>query len=256
MATYVIGDVHGCGRQLDEMLSRLSPGTGDEVWLLGDLCDRGPDSAKLLKWATDGPSGFRFLLGNHEDMALEILARDPREMGMRMDDPWSYNGGDETAEDLYENSDPDWRENVLVPWLRELPPFANVPVGNRTVTLVHAGFAPAAWDRSAKRGFPDGVWGQNNHTATKRVGNGWGLQHEQDMLWIREDWLLYRGELPNEVVFGHTPTILLDDGPRETTRIWHDRIRHDIDCGCAYGGKLAAMRLDDMEEFYVPGLDV
>jgi serine/threonine protein phosphatase 1 len=49
------------------------------------------------------------------------------------------------------------------------------------------------------------------------------------------------------IVSGHTPTQLLS-GKAEIYRS-HNNI--DIDCGAAFGGRLACLRLDDMTEFYV-----
>ena len=68
-------------------------------------------------------------------------------------------------------------------------------------------------------------------------------------------------------MFGHTPTTYLDQrffvhaapmvaeesADFKPGSVWHCLNRHDIDCGCAYGGRLAALRLDDMQEFYVRG---
>jgi serine/threonine protein phosphatase 1 len=61
----VIGDVHGCYAELCDLLDVLSPTRDDTVVLLGDLINRGPDSAAVLRYARDTP-GVVALQGNHE----------------------------------------------------------------------------------------------------------------------------------------------------------------------------------------------
>jgi hypothetical protein len=55
--TFVIGDVHGCARELDRLLDRCELGRGDRVVLVGDLVNKGPDSLTVIRrcleiWAT------------------------------------------------------------------------------------------------------------------------------------------------------------------------------------------------------------
>ncbi len=288
MSTYAISDVHGCFEQLQALLDKVSPTEEDQVYLLGDMLDRGPQSAEALVWATtEAPENFHFLLGNHEDMAGCVICRNPVDIklssGWDNEDPWAYNGGWETADQLMNRTDPDWRRDVLEPWLRELSPFTVVTVGERELMLVHAGFDPSEWDDKA-RFWCDQMTDELAHRQQVDVGHGFGKQLEQDMIWAREGWYDYTGDIPMVTIFGHTPTVYLTrqmemerrwysspreadaalDGtwlstvPAESGRIWRNEsygnARIDIDCGCAYGGRLAALRLDDMEEFYVDGL--
>jgi len=60
----IIGDVHGCPRELEKLLSRVDPGNRDRVIFLGDLVNRGPDSHAAVKLARD--CGGEALIGNHE----------------------------------------------------------------------------------------------------------------------------------------------------------------------------------------------
>lgn len=288
MSTYAISDVHGCFAQLQDLLDKVSPTEEDQVYLLGDLLDRGPQSVEALLWATtEAPTNFHFLLGNHEDMAGCVIGRDPVDIQLRdgwgRQDPWEYNGGWQTADELMELTDPDWRRDVLDPWLRGLSPFAAITVNELDIMLVHAGFDPTQWDADAPF-WCDHLNDPFAHTQRTDVGHGFGTQLEQDMIWAREGWYDYESDVPMTTVFGHTPTLYLvrqaeqerlwirhiegedasADGrwwssiPTERGYIWRNdafgNARIDIDCGCAYGGRLAALRLDDMEEFYVDGL--
>jgi len=74
------------------------------------------------------------------------------------------------------------------------------------------------------------------------------VQTEDFMIWAREDF--YRGRYVNDkqiIIFGHNPVKTIH-GKWE---IWHGENKICIDCGAAYGGKLACLRLDDMKEFYI-----
>lgn len=264
MATWAISDIHGCFDELQELLDEIALGDSDELYVLGDLADRGPKSADVLMWATLAPSNIRFLLGNHDDMMASVVVGDPAGLGMRLADPWSYNGGLETASQLKEETDPDWRTSVLAPWLQSRELFAHVEASGSEYMLVHAGFDPSAW------GDGERIWcdaAREPHTRQERVdvGHGFGVQYAQTMIWAREGWLFARDPAPLTTVFGHTQTTVFNidyvrdacaedgipfEGERSGLVTLHNRL--DIDCGCAYGGALGALRLDDREFVRVP----
>ncbi|MFF0977162.1 metallophosphoesterase, partial [Proteus mirabilis] len=51
MATYLIGDVHGCYRELRQLLNQVNfDANQDTLWLTGDLVARGPDSLEVLRF--------------------------------------------------------------------------------------------------------------------------------------------------------------------------------------------------------------
>ena len=72
MALYCIGDVQGCNAALGQLLERIdfSP-SRDTIYLLGDLVNRGPESAGVLRRLMALGSSARCLLGNHD---LHLLA--------------------------------------------------------------------------------------------------------------------------------------------------------------------------------------
>jgi len=92
MRRFVIGDIHGCLLQLDALLNRINISKDDELILLGDYVDRGPDSAGVLRRLQRLLQDARVTLikGNHEQMML-----DARESHAKYSD-WLMNGGDAT----------------------------------------------------------------------------------------------------------------------------------------------------------------
>ena len=74
MRTIIIGDIHGCDRELRALLEKVRPQQEDRLILLGDLFDRGPESWEVFRTVQQLEKDFgeRFVLlrGNHEDYLL------------------------------------------------------------------------------------------------------------------------------------------------------------------------------------------
>jgi bis(5'-nucleosyl)-tetraphosphatase (symmetrical) len=78
MGLYLIGDVQGCDAALQQLLGKIgfSP-SRDHLFLLGDLVNRGPDSAAVLRRAMGYGDAATTLLGNH-DLSLLAIAHGQR----------------------------------------------------------------------------------------------------------------------------------------------------------------------------------
>lgn len=93
--TFAVGDVHGCDVALETLLTALELCEDDSVVQLGDLCDRGPNTARVfdLLIALGEEIDVRVILGNHDEMFLGALGRP----GYRDAGPnWLAFGGKET----------------------------------------------------------------------------------------------------------------------------------------------------------------
>ncbi len=77
MRTIAIGDIHGCLKALEGLLSAIGPTPDDRLVFLGDYVDRGPDSRGVIErlLALQKETQTVFLLGNHEIMFRTMLAR-------------------------------------------------------------------------------------------------------------------------------------------------------------------------------------
>ena len=93
---WVIGDVHGYFETLESLVEKLDLNDGDAVVLLGDLIDRGPTSAQVVRYVRRTESLYS-IRGNHEQMM--ILGFDEqsffrsRSIDSRI---WYHNGGIDT----------------------------------------------------------------------------------------------------------------------------------------------------------------
>ena len=73
MTTWAIGDIHGCWHTLSRLLDRIDwQPDSDELWLVGDLVNRGPGSLEVLRWARANDRHVTAVLGNHD---LHLLNR-------------------------------------------------------------------------------------------------------------------------------------------------------------------------------------
>ena len=77
MATYAIGDIQGCDRELVALLEKLGFGESDELWLAGDLINRGPDSLKVLRRLYRMSGQCRIVLKLFSLQEMIICGNDP-----------------------------------------------------------------------------------------------------------------------------------------------------------------------------------
>lgn len=80
MATYAIGDIHGCVKTFQRLLKRIQfDPAHDALWLTGDLINGGPDSLGTLRWVVEHDAIVHAVLGNH-DLHMLAVAAGTREM--------------------------------------------------------------------------------------------------------------------------------------------------------------------------------
>jgi hypothetical protein len=69
----VIGDIHGCYEEFQELVDALKWHSVDEIWTVGDLVDRGPSNAKTIDICLN--NNIKSVCGNHEDSILSLKKR-------------------------------------------------------------------------------------------------------------------------------------------------------------------------------------
>lgn len=123
MANYLIGDVQGCDEALERLLQHIGfSASRDTLYLLGDLVNRGPDSAGVLRRLMALGTSAHGLLGNHDLHALAVAAG--LRKGSRMD----------TLQTLLQAPD----REALLGWLRQ----QDLAQQAHGVLMVHAGVLP------------------------------------------------------------------------------------------------------------------
>lgn len=215
--TIVVGDVHGCLEELDELLRvvELRPGF-DRLVFVGDLLDRGPDAVGVVRRARELRA--RSVLGNHEEKHLR----------------WARAGAPSTAARA--------RAARLSPadlaWLATLPPWLRLDGG---WAVVHGGLAPA---RALPQQRTEEVVRLRLVDARgEMVVAGHGPPPPGAEPWAAR----WRG--PESVVYGHQVHDL--DTPRVEEPAPGVRCV-GLDTGCCYGGRLSALLLPMEEIVSVP----
>lgn len=213
--TYVISDIHGKFNKFMQIIELINFSDDDEMFILGDVIDRGNDSIELLMYIMS-KNNIHMILGNHEEMMNYSIRNNDMEM-------WFQNGGKKTYQKL-NNSVSKKVKCEIISFVSKLKLHDSVVVNDKTYILVHAGI------ETDSDGFPIKT------------------QLKDFILWSREEF--YEETNVNNriiVIFGHTPTINLHN----SNDIWYGNNMIGIDCGVCFNGKLGCLRLDDMKEFYV-----
>ncbi|HQU41209.1 MAG: polynucleotide kinase-phosphatase [Planctomycetia bacterium 21-64-5] len=232
----IIGDVHGCATELEELLDRLgyvasANAEHDALWgdivyrhpegrkavLLGDLVDRGPrilDTVRLVRNMLQAGSAL-CVPGNHD---IKLLRK------LRGRDVQITHG---LANSLAEiDALPD---DVREPFCKELAALLDGLVSHYVLddgrlVVVHAGMKQEMQGRGSGKVRDFALYGE-----TTGETDEFGLP-------VRFNWAAeYRG--PATVVYGHTPV------PQPE---WLNRTVN-IDTGCVFGGKLTALRWPERE---------
>ena len=224
--TYVMSDIHGCYGKYRKMLEIINFGEEDTLYILGDLTDRGEENMKVVLDIMERKN-VKVILGNHDDMAAEFFSTHPEKPSEEEIFPkysrsaWFHNGRDKTFDEFY-SLPADTRRKIVDFW-SDLPVKEKITVGGKKYHLSHS--------------IPD----RYSMTFSTDIG-------KDDYLWGEPEFFS-RYHTGMTMIIGHTPTTHIN--PSGEPAIFKGESVIDIDCGAVFGGRLACLRLDDMEEFYV-----
>ena len=227
---YVISDIHGRLDKYKSILELIEFSDQDELYILGDAIDRGPDSLEVIKNIMSCPN-MHMLMGNHEFMAIETILSEDEQSQWEKLDLWEYNGGAATYSKLL-SLDSKERDEIAA-FLVNLPTSIETDVNGQRFHMVH--------------GFP--------------------ADNMKAQVWTRPKPNAPNPFMDRTLIIGHTPVMLLHGNTNSEIQKYirklrrrgeHLKIEHtdgfiDIDCGCSTGApesRLACLRLDDMKEFY------
>ena len=226
----IVGDVHGCARELDKLLNklgyklnsrgprgrrttRINHPENRKIILVGDLVDRGPMSMDVLRFAMQGEEDgtVRGVIGNHDDKFLRWLKG--REVRVTKSLQTTI---DETLSEK-----PKFLADARH-YLENLP--SHLILDNGKLIVAHAG-------------LPEKYHGIESRSSRIFAMYGETTGQTDDLGFpIRRDWARnYRGDAT--VVHGH----VAEKKVRHVNNVWC------LDTGCVYGHKLTALRWPEME---------
>lgn len=237
----IIGDVHGCGDELEALLGELGYEVterregnglaagpayrhpdGRVAVFVGDLVDRGPrvlDTLRIVRNMVDAGSGLT-VMGNHEQKLLRALAGRNVQI--------THGLAESLAEiDAVPADDRPTLVEELKAWLDGL--ISHYVLDDGRLVVAHAGLKAEMHGRGSRAVREFALYGD-----TTGETDEFGLP-------VRLDWAAdYRGQAM--VVYGHTP---VPEGDWLNNTV-------DVDTGAVFGGKLTALRYPERELVSVP----
>jgi bis(5'-nucleosyl)-tetraphosphatase (symmetrical) len=264
MATYAIGDIQGCFHSFQSLLKKIqfNPAS-DNLWLVGDLINRGLGSLEVLRWVFDHQSSVVTVLGNHDLHTLVVA------------EGFVNAHRSDTIQPLLDAPDAD----ELLTWLRHQPLLHF----EHDDLMVHAGLLPQWTATNAQllaQEVHQALCADNYREFLKHMYGNQPVQWDEALTgWDRlrviinamtrlricsqagEMEFKFKGELANcpdgyapwfeiagrasadtPVIFGHWSAL----GLHKASNVYA------LDTGCLWGGALTALRLDDKAVFQVP----
>ncbi|MBQ4346424.1 MAG: metallophosphoesterase [Oscillospiraceae bacterium] len=235
--TYVMSDLHGCCKQFLQMCETIRLEEKDDLFLLGDLVDRGPEPMPLLLECMQRPNVYP-LMGNHEALFLRCAQQiSPQATPENFFSgyfpfvhevctPWLQNGGEVTLMQFLALS-PAQRQLVLA-YLEEFSLHEHCVVEGVPYLLTHSGIRGYRKGKPLKEYEPDDF-----------------LQARPSVDTVYDNDAV--------LVFGHTPTLSFLPAAAQAEVLFTESYIN-VDCGAVFsgaGGRLACLRLDDRKVFYV-----
>jgi serine/threonine protein phosphatase 1 len=220
---YAVGDIHGRLDLLDDLLAQIAndiaarPVDTAVMVFLGDLIDRGPDSAGVIDRLChlDHPARALFILGNHEEILLRALAGDP---GVAHD--WLGFGGDACAQSY----------GIAASALKAMDEARIATLLRQAIPPDHIAFL---------QGFGDTIRFGDYLLVHAGIRPGVAIEDQQphDLRWIRGPFLSDAHDHGCMVIHGHT----ISDGVDQRSN------RIGIDTGAYQTGILTAAVVEEEE---------
>ncbi|MCP4093622.1 MAG: hypothetical protein GY747_09245 [Planctomycetes bacterium] len=224
-STWVVGDIHGCAVELQQLLKEIDLQDGDMLLSVGDLFHRGPDPVGVLRILQDLGKQFDMVNGNHE----LVLAQRAQVSGAIDIEDLRGDGGAKIDESVLEVA------NELIAFIAERDYVQRRPLAGPA----WAGHPATEWLIVHGCVLPGKVAEEMEPRQLVRKGRCQDLPGEP--FW-HEHW-----QGPEFVVFGHAQSAA---GPHvdDEGRAW----AYGLDTGCVYGNCLTAVRIEDLVVVQVP----
>lgn len=262
MADYLIGDVQGCLDSLQLLLKKIKFSTDkDQLFFLGDIVNRGHQSLQTLRFVKNRQDNAQMVLGNHDFHLLNCALTNRKPSNK------------DTIADILDAKD----KTQLIDFLLQQP----LVIEHKNAILVHAGIPPSWGKNTALRQsslvqkhlqnnasmFISNMYDDNPHTWSNNLSESDACRYtvnacmrmrfcdSDDTLEFNHKmnydqapkgykaWFLHKNRVLKEtdIFFGHWSTL---------SGINQAHI-YPMDRGCAWGGSLSAIRLEDKQIFSV-----
>lgn len=254
---YVLSDIHGNKEAWESIKSQIKLKKKDDLYILGDVIDRGEYGIEILQEIFDTPN-MHLILGNHEYMMLNALnipyvENDPESTDISTIEKtslWYHNGGRCTHAAFRELKCQE--SGYLIDRLKGIPLSYEIEVNGTTYVLCHANSSEMISEL-----IDNNLIETDNKLAAVTFFAVW----DRDYLGLANKFYKAKNKI---MIFGHTPTSRMDHERNELKfdddylSIYKNGNLIAIDCGAGWGdyvinaqqGRLACIRLDDMRIFY------
>lgn len=234
---YIVSDIHGCYRQYQALLEKIQFSDNDELYILGDVVDRGPEPIRLMQDIMERHNVI-FILGNHDFIMYSLMKKLCVEITEENYDSyltneilldynlWLQDGGQVTAKQFRQLSRSEQED--MLDYIGGASLYEVIECNGKEYRLVHAGLVNFSPDKDLA---------------------------EYDLYELLEERADYsKRYYPDENIFlvtGHTPTVYIDGWNK--VEVYRKNGHIAIDCACVGGGKLAAFCVETEEVIYVDG---
>ncbi len=229
---YVVADIHGCYEEYMELIQKINLAEEDHLYILGDALDRGTEPMKVILDMVQRKN-ITYIIGNHDYLFIYFI----RKLGlglsnvsnMSADDIVDFqayleDGGLVTIETFMKLSSDE--KQAVYDFLENANVYDEVIADNKRYILVHAGI--------------------DNFMEEKTLDE----YDVSDFICERADYSRrYFQDNNTYMITGHTPTFYINRDA--SSKVYTGNGHIAIDCGCVYGGKLAAYCIDLDKAIYV-----
>ena len=231
MAVYVMSDLHGNYDGFMSILKQIKFSEEDELYVDGDIVDRGRDGIKILQYMMMQPNIYP-IIGNHEYALMQVLDFVTQEITeetiSKIDEKTLQNiieyqniGGQVTLDEFHKLSKEEQQD--IMDYLEEFTAYEEITVSGKSFVIIHAGFINFNLNRRL-----------DDYQLYELIFKA----PDYEKVYFKDKYL----------VTGHLPTRAIEGAKPDEIYIANNHIA--IDCASGYGGKVGCIRLDDFKCFY------
>jgi serine/threonine protein phosphatase 1 len=226
MRTFVIGDIHGGLRALEQVMQRAQITTEDTLIFLGDYVDGWSQSPQVIDYLIDLKSKQNCICirGNHDELLLSWLQNKTDDIDERL---WFKHGGEATVEAYKKVSEE--KIKIHIAFIQSLKDYY---LDDQNRLFVHAGFTNlngVSYEYFPKLFYWDRTLWETALSLDPKLSPG-------------DQYFPKRFTLYKEIFIGHTPVTRIGQTvPVQKSCVWN------VDTGAAFKGPLTIMNFDTKE---------